>query len=66
MAIKTIADVAEAITNRRNELGMSRRQLFLKAGLSKPCMEKIERGENTSLKSLLKVFEVLGLELKIK
>jgi y4mF family transcriptional regulator len=58
--------IGEAIRKRRNELGITQPHLAELAEVSTNSVYKLERGiGNPSLEVLMKLTEVLGLELKL-
>ena len=60
-------EVGETIKNRRKELNIIQPHLAELAGISVNTLYKIERGQNNpTFDVLVKILEVLGLELKIE
>lgn len=58
--------IGEAIRQRKEELGLSRRELVRRTGISEVQIINIERGQSTSTRLLSKLFEELGLEFVVK
>lgn len=58
--------IGEAIRQRKEELGLSRRELVRRTGISELQIINIERGQSTSTRLLSKLFEELGLEFVVK
>lgn len=59
-------DIAPIIKNRRSELRISQQDLAEMAGISLATIKDIERGAgNPSLKTLMQIGEVLGLEISM-
>lgn len=59
-------DIASIIKNRRSELRISQQDLAEMAGISLATIKDIERGAgNPSLKTLMQIGEVLGLEISM-
>lgn len=58
--------IGEVIRQRKEELGMSRRELVRRTGISELHIINIERGQSTSTRLLSKLFEELGLEFVVK
>lgn len=58
--------IGEVIRQRKEELGLSRRELVRRTGISELQIINIERGQSTSTRLLSKLFEELGLELVVK
>ncbi len=64
MSVKTLG---ETIKNRRKELSITQPHLAELAQISTNTLYKIERGQgNPSLNILVKIAEVLGMELTIR
>jgi len=60
-------EVGRVIRDRRKELGITQPVLAELSGLSKNTIYKLERGQgNPTAKVLLKLLEVLGLEISIQ
>lgn len=61
-----IADIVGTIVSKRNEMGISQRELAHKTGLSQSTIARIESFKITpNLDTLLILFKSLGLKLKI-
>ncbi|WP_194975298.1 helix-turn-helix domain-containing protein [Aquiflexum lacus] len=61
------AHLGETIKRRRKELGITQPHLAELAGISTNTLYKLERGQsNPSLEVLNKLFEVLGMEIKLE
>lgn len=58
--------IGEVIRQRKEELGLSRRELVRRTGISELQIINIERGQSTSTRLLSKLFEELGLEFIVK
>lgn len=58
--------IGEVIRQRKEELGLSRRELVRRTGISEQQIINIERGQSTSTRLLSKLFEELGLEFVVK
>lgn len=58
--------IGQTIKDRRKELGVTQQEVAELAGVGINSLVAIERGKgNPSLKTLLRILEVLGLEIKI-
>ena len=57
--------IGEVIRQRKEELGLSRRELVRRTGISELQIINIERGQSTSTRLLSKLFEELGLEISV-
>ena len=58
--------IGEVIRQRKEELGLSRRELVRRTGISEVQIMNIERGQSTSTRLLSKIFDELGLEFVVK
>lgn len=58
--------IGEVIRQRKEKLGLSRRELVRRTGISELQIINIERGQSTSTRLLSKLFEELGLEFIVK
>ena len=58
--------IGNIIRQRKEELGLSRRELVRRTGISELQIINIERGQSTSTRLLSKLFEELGLEFVVK
>lgn len=58
--------IGEVIRQQKEELGLSRRELVRRTGISELQIINIERGQSTSTRLLSKLFEELGLEFIVK
>lgn len=59
--------IGQTIKTRRKELEITQTILAELAEVSKNTIYKLERGEgNTSIKTLRKLLEILGMEIKIE
>lgn len=58
--------IGEVIRQRKEELGLPRRELVRRTGISELQIINIERGQSTSTRLLSKLFEELGLEFIVK
>ena len=62
-----VTKIGQAIKNRRKELNITQPHLAELAQLSVNTLYKLERGQgNPSLDSLIKLSDVLGMELKLE
>ena len=62
-----VKDIGKTIKLRREELGITQAHLADLAQVSKNTIYKAERGQgNPSLDVLLKITEVLGMEMKLE
>ena len=62
-----ISSIGKQIKERRTTLGITQQDLSELAGISPNTLYKIERGQaNPSLRVLIKIAEVLGMELKLE
>ncbi|MCD4682217.1 MAG: helix-turn-helix domain-containing protein [Bacteroidales bacterium] len=62
-----VNQIGESIKNRRKELGITQPHLAELASISINTLYKLERGKgNPSLNVLIKLSEVLGLELRLE
>ena len=62
-----ISSIGKQIKERRTTLGITQQDLSELAGISPNTLYKIERGQaNPSLRVLVKIAEVLGMELKME
>lgn len=58
--------IGEVIRQRKEELGLSRRELVRRTGISEVQIINIERGQSTSTRLLSILFKELGLEFVVK
>ena len=62
-----ISSIGKQIKERRATLGITQKDLSELAGISPNTLYKVERGQaNPSLSVLIKIAEVLGMELKME
>jgi transcriptional regulator with XRE-family HTH domain len=62
--ITTTREAGRLVQARRKSLGMSQESLAALSGVPQPNLSKIERGqEGTRLETILRLFEVLGMDL---
>lgn len=62
-----VSEIGSFIKNRRKSLRVTQPNLAAIAGISVNTLCKVERGQsNPSLESLIKILDVLGLELNIE
>lgn len=61
----TMLEMAEKIHNARVGRDWTQRQLALSAGLSRPTVARIERGDDVSTATLAKVAGALGLKVEL-
>jgi len=55
----------EIIRNRRKELNMSQEELAEAVGKKRPCISRIENGENVRISNLLLVANALNLSFQL-
>lgn len=60
------AFVGGAVRDARRERGWSQTQLGEEAGVSRPTIARIERGDDVSVATLAKVTAAVGLTVKIE
>lgn len=63
--LSSVQDVGDIIEARRAALNLSQSDMLLKAGMSQQQIQRIEAGANITVKTLLHLAEVLGLEISI-
>lgn len=61
-----MADIAQQTREARVARGWSQEELASQAGLSRPSIARIERGDDVSTATLSKVAVVLGLVIRIE
>lgn len=70
MKVKNMKEIAKILDNKREENGISKNQLAIKAGMSRPTMlNMIQKGvvrNGYSVDSLMKIVESLDLEIIIR
>jgi DNA-binding XRE family transcriptional regulator len=65
-ALKPKFDMISRLIERRNLLKLSQTQLAKMVGMRQPAISRLERGDyNTTLGTLVKVIDALGLDLDI-
>lgn len=63
----SLAEISKTLRERRRELGVSQADLARLSGLSLHGLSDIETGKgNPTMETLLKVLQVLGLEILLK
>lgn len=62
----SLASVGDAVRDARRERGWSQTQLGDEAGVSRPTIARIERGDDVSVGTLAKVTAAVGLTVKIE
>ncbi|MDE8649484.1 helix-turn-helix transcriptional regulator [Rhodococcus qingshengii] len=62
----SLASVGDAVRDARRERGWSQTQLGEEAGVSRPTIARIERGDDVSVATLAKVTAAVGLTVKIE
>lgn len=62
----SLASVGDAVRDARRERGWSQTQLGDEAGVSRPTIARIERGDDVSVATLAKVTAAVGLAVKIE
>jgi y4mF family transcriptional regulator len=60
------SNIGELIRKRRESLGYTQNDLSEISGVAERTIRSIEGGENTNLSNLVKVMDVLGLELSVQ
>ena len=65
--MQTLAELGEAVANRRRALGLRQGVVAAQAGLSQELLSRFERGRTAELgcRKLLAVLAVLGMELQL-
>jgi transcriptional regulator with XRE-family HTH domain len=61
-----LASVGVAVRDARRERAWSQTQLGEEAGVSRPTIARIERGDDVSVATLAKVTAAVGLSVKIE
>ena len=65
--MEVLANIISSIIEKRNELGISQRELADICGLPHSSVARIESGKSTpNLSTLLKIFHQLGLSITIQ
>lgn len=62
----SLASAGDAVRDARRERGWSQTQLGEEAGVSRPTIARIERGDDVSVATLAKVTAAVGLTVKIE
>lgn len=62
----SLASVGDAVRDARRERGWSQTQLGEEAGVSRPTIARVERGDDVSVATLAKVTGAVGLAVKIE
>jgi len=66
-ALKPKYDVVRMLIERRSKLGMSQTELARIIGTRQPAISRLENGDsNTTLSTLFRVTEALGLDISLK
>lgn len=65
-AAVSLASAGNAVRDARRERGWSQTQLGVEAGVSRPTIARIERGDDVSVATLAKVTTAVGLTVKIE
>jgi y4mF family transcriptional regulator len=60
------SNIGELVRKRRESLGYTQNDLSEISGVAERTIRSIEGGENTNLSNLVKVMDVLGLELSVQ
>lgn len=60
-----MADIAEQVRQAREKRGWTQNDLATHAGVSRPSVARIERGDDSSTSTLTKVVRALGLTLTV-
>ncbi len=63
--ISDVKDIGKIIEAQRAKLHLSQSDMLLKAGMSQQQVQRIEAGANITVKTLLHLADVLGLEITI-
>lgn len=63
--LSSVQDVGDIIEAQRTKLNLSQADMLLKAGMSQQQIQRIEAGANITVKTLLHLADVLGLEISI-
>lgn len=58
--------IGESLRKRREDLGYTQNDVSEISGVAERTIRSIENGENTNLSNLVKVMDVLGLELSVQ
>ncbi len=58
--------IGESVRSRREYLGYTQNDVSEISGVAERTIRSIEGGENTNLSNLVKVMDVLGLELSVQ
>jgi putative transcriptional regulator len=58
--------IGETVKKRRESLGYTQNDVSEISGVAERTIRSIEGGENTNLSNLVKVMDVLGLELSVQ
>lgn len=58
--------IGEVIRQRKEELGLSRYEIQRRTGITYVQLMNIEKGQSTTTRLLSKLFDELGLEIKVK
>lgn len=62
----SLASVGDAVRDARRGRGWSQTQLGEEAGVSRPTIARIERGDDVSVATLAKVTAAVGLTVRIE
>lgn len=66
-ALKPKYDMVRILIKRRSKLGMSQTELARRIGTRQPAISRLEKGDyNTTLSTLFRVTEALGLDISLK
>ena len=63
---KELLDIAFEISERRNKLGLSQKELSQKAHITQQQLSKVESGVNCNMTTFLKVCHALNLTVGLK
>jgi len=58
--------IGESVRKRREDLGYTQNDVSEISGVAERTIRSIEGGENSNLSNLVKVMDVLGLELSVQ
>jgi transcriptional regulator with XRE-family HTH domain len=59
-------EIARQVNTARLAAGLSQNELADRAGVSRPSVVRVERGDDVNTATLGKIIEVLGLSLQLK
>jgi transcriptional regulator with XRE-family HTH domain len=59
-------EIASQVNKARQAAGLSQNELADRAGISRPSVVRVERGDDVNTATLGKIADVLGLSLQLK